>query len=112
MTHTTTVLNDFNAGNHRLVQVEVDISSLDAEGVEDFDPESELNLSGVEGGTIIFQPDALKEITFAPADNPLGPAFFVSEIDDTGDGSGGVVDVANNATVSAFHAELRGDGGP
>jgi len=105
MTESTTVLQEGNNGDHRYVIAEVDITSLDSAGTEPYDPSSKFNLSGVEGAEVLDQEDYTKIIHF-DADNT---DIIVKEVNDTGDGSGGVADVANNTDVGTVTLKFEGD---
>lgn len=107
MTFTETVQHEGVEGDHRYVVTEVDITSLDSAGTEPYDAESRHDFRSVEGATVLDQEDYTKFIHY-DADASTA-AIIVKEVNDTGDGSGGVADTANNTDVGTVTLKFEGD---
>lgn len=107
MTFTETVQQRGNDGDHRYVIVEVDITSLDSAGTEPYDAESRHGLRNVHGAEVLDQEDYT--LTFHFNADAATPAIIVKEVNDTGDGTGGVEDTANNADVGTVTLKFEGD---
>jgi len=105
MTKSVTVQEEGNNGDHRYVVAEVDITSLDSAGSEPLDPASQFGLRDVHGAAVLDQEDYTKIVHF----NASSPKIVVKEVNDTGDGSGGVVDTANNTDVGTVTLKFEGD---
>lgn len=105
MTFSETIQQRGNGGDHRYVVVEINITSLDSAGTEPFDPSSRYGLGGVHGAEVLDQEDYTKTFHFDAANSEI----VVKEVTDTGDGSGGVTDVANNTDVGTVTLLFRGD---
>lgn len=107
MTKTVTTQEQGNNGDHRYVVAEVDITSLDSAGTEPLDPASQWNLSEVHGADVLDQEDYTKTFHFNA--DAATPAIIVKEVNDTGDGTGGVADTANNTDVGTVTLKFEGD---
>jgi hypothetical protein len=107
MTKSVTVEQRGIAGDHRYVVAEVDITSLDSAGTEPLDPSSEFQLEDVHGAAVLDQEDYTKLFHFNA--DAATPAIIVKEVNDTGDGTGGVQDVANNTDVGTVTLKFEGD---
>lgn len=107
MTFTETVQERGNNGDHRYVVVEVDITSLDSAGTEPYDAESRHNFNEVHGASVLDQEDYTKSFYYNA--DAATAAIIVKEVNDTGDGTGGVADVANNTDVGTVTLKFEGD---
>jgi len=108
MSNSTTKLEEGNAGDHVYVIAEIDITSLDSAGTEPFDPRARFGLRSVYGADVLDQEDHTKTFHF-DADND---DIIVKEVNDTGDGTGGVADVANNTDVGTVIMRFDGNWAP
>lgn len=85
-----------NFGVYRVSEAQVDITSLDSAGTEPWDPDSQVpGVDGYDWVVVIDQEDYAKFIHYDHSNDQ----FIVKEVNDTGDGTGGVQDVANNTDV-------------
>lgn len=96
MTHSTIDLERESDGSLKKFIHTIDITSLDSAGQENYDPSSELNVNlGSDYAVYVGgQEDANK--FFFWDHKAATPHLNVKEVNDTGDGTGGFQDVANN----------------
>lgn len=105
MTFSETVQVEGNNGDHRYVIAEVDITSLDSAGTEPYDASSRFSLRDVHGAEVLDQEDYALTFHYDVANTNI----IVKEVNDTGDGTGGVQDVANNTDVGTVTLKFEGD---
>jgi hypothetical protein len=103
MTHTTLEQERESSGSYYSVFHTIDITSLDQAGVETYDPKGRFGVTPY-GVAVIGQGDETLDIGWDHVDGELK----VKEITDTGDGTGGRVDVAQGTAVG--EVVLRVDG--
>lgn len=106
MTHSTVNTEAENEGSTDAVVHTIDITSLDSAGTEQYNPSDELGLEGVGryGVSIRGQADGTLLISW----DHVNEALTVKEVVDTGDGTGGVQDVANNTAVGEVVLHVKG----
>lgn len=99
MTHTTVNEEDENRGSTDAVFHTIDITSLDAAGVENYDPETETNLSGADryGVTVRGQEDPTVRVAWDHVNAQL-------DVINVSDG----LDVADNTDVGEVILEVVG----
>lgn len=100
MTESTTVVERGNAGDHRYVIAEVDITSLDSAGTEPYDPSAKFNLEGAYGA-VVDQEDYTHHV-FYDHDNTQ----IIAK--DVADGT----DLADNTDVGTVTIRFVGDFAP
>lgn len=85
-----------NFGVFEVVDATVDVTSLDSAGTEPWNPNDQLDdVDDYEWVVIYDQEDYTKFWSYDHSNDQ----FIVKEVNDTGDGTGGVQDVANNTDV-------------
>lgn len=84
--------------------VEVTVGSLANAGNEPWDPDANTALAGAETVQVIGQTDPAYRITWNHAEQ----RFDVKEVQDTGDGTGGLVDVAAGTAIGSIKVRVTG----
>lgn len=94
MTHSTSSLERESFGSLKAFIHTIDITSLDSAGEESYDPSGELNVNQGDnyGVHVVGQEDESKFFAW----DHVAETLHVQEVTDTGDGTGGYGDVANN----------------
>lgn len=106
MTHTTTVVEDGNAGDHDYVIADIDVTSLGAVGTEAFDP-STLGLKNARGGTVLQQENGGYHVTVAQ-NNDLTVKY--ADYDAAADGV--LIDVPSATDVGVVRVKFVGNFAP
>jgi hypothetical protein len=106
MTHSTVNTEPESGGSTGEVCHTIDITRLDSAGVEQYDPGSELGIEGGDrfGVDVRGQADGTYDITWDHVNEQL----VVKEVNDTGDGTGGTVDVAAGTAVGQVLLHVTG----
>lgn len=97
MTHTTVATEAENEGSLDGVFHTIDITGLDNAGAETYDPATELGIDGADrfGVEVRGQADGTYVVTW----DHVNEVLTVKEVNDTGDGTGGLQDVAAGTAV-------------
>jgi hypothetical protein len=106
MTHSTVDSERESGGSTETLYHTIDITSLDSAGVENYDPSTEagVDVDSTGGVDIVGQADATYFVRWDHVNGQL----TVKEVNDTGDGTGGLADVASGTAVGEVRLRVEG----
>ncbi|GGO03523.1 hypothetical protein [Haloarcula pellucida] len=94
-----------NGGAMQVTTEVVDVTNLSNAGHHVWDPAANTDIDNPQAVSVIGQEDPTYDITW---DHVNGDRFHVTEVNDTGDGTGGVQDVASGTDIGEVKLRVEG----